>query len=100
MPRWVGYANLWAALGIAPASFVVFFHTGPLAWNGVLAWWLVLVDFFAWMCVMAYALSHAIAQQAREERDLPGEVDVAQLAAELASLRAEIASASAMRHPV
>src|SRR5919204_4851003 len=49
-PRWVGYANLWAALGIVPASFVVFFHHGPLAWNGVLAWWVVLVDFFAWMC--------------------------------------------------
>jgi hypothetical protein len=65
-PRWVGYANLWAALGIVPASFVVFFHHGPLAWNGVLAWWVVLVDFFAWMCVMAVALRHAIAQQERE----------------------------------
>jgi hypothetical protein len=90
MPRWVGYANLSAALGIVPASFVVFFHTGPLAWDGVLAWWLVLVDFFAWMCVMAYALHHAIAHQARQERDHPPDLDVAQLAADVAALQAEL----------
>jgi hypothetical protein len=89
-PRWIGYANLGAALGIAPASFVVFFHDGPLAWNGVLAWWLVLVDFFAWMCVMAYALRHAIAHQRREEAAAPSAVDVHALAAEVASLRAEL----------
>lgn len=86
LPRWVGYANLWAAVGIAPASFIVFFHSGPLAWNGVLAWWLVLVDFFAWMCVMAYGLRHAIAHQEREEAAAPAPVDVPALAAEVAAL--------------
>jgi hypothetical protein len=86
LPRWVGYANLWAAVGIAPASCIVFFHSGPLAWNGVLAWWLVLVDFFAWMCVMAYGLRHAIAHQEREEAAAPAPVDVPALAAEVAAL--------------
>jgi hypothetical protein len=90
MPRWVGYANLWAALAIAPASFIVFFHSGPLAWNGILAWWLVLVDFFLWMCVMAYGLNHAINHQAAEEHDRPPEPDIADLAAEVAALRAEL----------
>jgi hypothetical protein len=94
-PRWVGYANLWAAVGIAPASFVVFFHDGPLAWNGVLAWWLVLVDFFAWMCVMAYALTHAIKQQEREEATSTPEPDVRALAAEVARLRAQVESREA-----
>jgi hypothetical protein len=90
MPRWVGYANLWNALGIVPASFVVFFHSGPLAWNGVLAWWLVLVDFFLWMCVMAYGLHHAIDHQVHEQRDRPPEPDIAELATEVALLRAEL----------
>lgn len=67
MPRWVAYANLWTALGIMPASFVVFFHSGPLAWNGVLAWWLVLVDFFVWLVLMGYALLVAIKHQETEE---------------------------------
>jgi hypothetical protein len=92
MPRWIGYANLWAALAIAPASFIVFFHSGPLAWNGILAWWLVLVDFFVWMCVMAYGLNYAINHQAQEERDRPPEPDIADLAAEVAALRAELRS--------
>jgi len=90
MPRWVGYANLWAALGIVPASFVVFFHSGPLGWNGALAWWLVLVDFFIWMCVMAYGLNSAINHQAREEVDGSAEPDLATLAAEVAALRSEL----------
>jgi hypothetical protein len=90
MPRWVGYANLWNALGIVPASFVVFFHSGPLAWNGILAWWLVLVDFFVWMCVMAYGLNHAINHQVHEEQERPPEPDLAELAAEVAALRATL----------
>lgn len=91
-PRWVGYANLWAAVGIAPASFIVFFHSGPLSWNGVLAWWLVLVDFFAWMCVMAYALSYAIRQQEREEQAAGPAPDVRALAKEVARLRDQLES--------
>lgn len=90
LPRWTGYAQLWAALGIVPASFVVFFHSGPLAWNGVLAWWVVLVDFFAWMCLVAYSMLHAIAQQQREEASLEPDYDVAQLAADVAALQAEV----------
>jgi hypothetical protein len=90
LPRWTGYAQLWTALGIVPASFVVFFHSGPLAWNGVLAWWVVLVDFFAWMCLVAYSMLHAIAQQEREEAVLEPQPDIAGLAAELAELRAEV----------
>jgi hypothetical protein len=92
LPRWTGYANLWAALAIVPASFVVFTHTGPLAWNGILAWWLVLVDFFLWMCLIAYSMHHAINQQTREETSQSPEPTVAQLASELAALRSQLAA--------
>jgi hypothetical protein len=91
LPRWTGYANLWAALAIVPASFVVFTHTGPLAWNGVLAFWLVLVDFFVWMCLIAYSMNRAINHQAREERDHVAEPTIAQLASEVAALRSQLA---------
>ncbi len=33
-PRWLGYVNIWLAITFTPASFLVFFKTGPLAWNG------------------------------------------------------------------
>lgn len=51
-PRWVSYFNFWVALTFMPAGFVVFFKDGPLAWNGMLAWWLLLVGFFSWVVVM------------------------------------------------
>lgn len=69
-PRWVGYFNLWMALLFLPGGFVVFFKSGPLAWNGVLAFWLVLTAFTLWLLVMSYSLLvHAIPQQEREERE-------------------------------
>jgi len=51
-PRWISYFNFWVALTFMPAGFVVFFKSGPLAWNGMLAWWLLLVSFFSWVVVM------------------------------------------------
>ena len=68
-PRWVGYLNLWCAALFLPGSCVVFFKTGPLAWNGILAWWLVLAAFSVWLIVMSVAmLWHSIPQQEREHR--------------------------------
>jgi hypothetical protein len=47
-PRWLGYVNLWLAMAFAPASFLAFFKTGPLAWNGVLVWWVPVFAFLGW----------------------------------------------------
>lgn len=64
-PRWVAYYNLYAALGMAPASFMGLFKTGPLAYNGILAFWLVAVDFFLWMVVMSVMALKAIGADER-----------------------------------
>ena len=65
-PRWVAYYNLYAALAMAPASFMGLFKTGPLAYNGILAFWLVAVDFFVWMVVMSVVMMGVIRRD--EER--------------------------------
>jgi hypothetical protein len=62
-PRWIAYVNFWAALGVAGGSMVVFVHDGPLAWNGIIAWWLLLVAFFVWMVTMIWALLRAISAE-------------------------------------
>jgi hypothetical protein len=69
LPRWSAYLNIWTALGVAPGSFVVFVHNGPLAWNGILAWWLLCVSFFAWMVAMTWLMLRAsrIAERAETE---------------------------------
>jgi hypothetical protein len=52
-PRWAGYYALLVAFMEAPATLVIFFKTGPFAYNGLIALWLVLADFFVWVIVMS-----------------------------------------------
>jgi hypothetical protein len=59
LPRWSAYLNIWTALGVAPGSFVVFVHNGPVAWNGILAWWMLCVSFFVWMVAMTWLMLRA-----------------------------------------
>ena len=59
-PRWVAYYNLYSCCAMAPASFMGLFQTGPLAYNGVLSFWLVSIDFFTWIFVMIFLTLKAI----------------------------------------
>src|SRR5262249_36781953 len=66
-PRWLGYLNAWCALLSLPGPLIVLFHDGPLAWNGVVAFWIPLVAFAAWLGAMVVMLLRAITQQANDE---------------------------------
>lgn len=52
-PRWVGYFNIWIALGMTASAVVPFFKTGPMAWNGLIGFWIPAVVFGLWMLVMS-----------------------------------------------
>jgi hypothetical protein len=62
-PRWVGYFNIWVAVGFVPAGFVVFTQVGPFAWNGLLSFWVPIVVVFCWIAVMTRVLLRAIGEQ-------------------------------------
>lgn len=62
-PRWLGFYNLATTSLFLPAGLIVFFKAGPFAWNGMLAFWIPLIDFFVWMIVMTIYMSKAINQQ-------------------------------------
>ena len=51
-PRWLGYANLWLVTGLMLGVLIPFFKTGPLAWNGVIGFWVVATAFFIWVFLM------------------------------------------------
>jgi len=51
-PRWAGYLSLFAALAQVPALALVYTHTGPFAWDGLMSWWIPLSDFFVWIVAM------------------------------------------------
>jgi hypothetical protein len=59
-PRWAGYFNVWIALLYVPALLMPFFTTGPLAWDGVLPFWLGAAAFFGWIVVMTALMLRAI----------------------------------------
>jgi hypothetical protein len=57
MPRWMGFATLWACVLYLPGSAAYFFKIGPFAWNGLLAFWVPLSVFVAWelgLCYLAF----------------------------------------------
>ena len=92
-PRWSGYFNIWAISLLAPGGFIVFFKTGPLAWNGLLAWWLVLAAYFSWIVINTILLLRAINQQSQED-NRPVTADQPErrsdLAAEVAAIQEQL----------
>ena len=51
-PRWVGFFNIWIAVGMATSSVIPFFKHGPFAWNGLVGFWIPATVFGLWMTVM------------------------------------------------
>lgn len=65
-PRWAGYLNLWIIFLSIPGGLIVFFKTGPLAFNGALAFYPPVVAFFIWLVAMTVLTFRAIKTQPAE----------------------------------
>jgi hypothetical protein len=65
-PRWFGYFNIWYAILGVPGCAVFLFKDGPLAWDGMFAFWIPLTVFCIWMVVVAVMLSKAVDVEAAE----------------------------------
>jgi hypothetical protein len=59
-PRWFGYANLWLVILLLPGQMIFFFKTGPLAWNGLIAFYLAFLVFAMWFPVAFCLLRKAV----------------------------------------
>jgi len=66
--RWVAYFNLLVAAALAPAAFVGVSVSGPLAWDGVLSFWLKNIAIAVWIVVMGIAVGQAIYRERAENR--------------------------------
>ncbi len=67
-PRWAGYYNIWVPLLFLPVGLVVFFKSGPFAWNGIVGIYIPLANFGIWFGIMFKLLRDAIARQEALER--------------------------------
>ncbi len=99
-PRWVGYFNIWMALLFTPANILVFFKTGPFAWDGFFIWWIPFTAFLLWFPTNTIYLLRAVKQDdydpAAERRDDDLRREVALLRAEVAALKTERADRPAV----
>lgn len=59
-PRWFGYFNLWLFVLLLPGQMIFFFKSGPLAWDGLIAFYLAFTVFAIWFPVAFYVLRKAI----------------------------------------
>ena len=67
-PRWLAYLSFWAAASFVFGALNYLTHTGPLAYNGLLAWWVGLIVFTIWIAAVTVSLLwYAIPSQAAEE---------------------------------
>jgi hypothetical protein len=73
--RWFGWLNIWGAFAFLPGPFLVFFHTGPFAWNGAVVFWAVAIAFGLWMAGWFVALWRAIDSEAAEVNETGGAAD-------------------------
>lgn len=70
-PRWVAYFNIWVGLGGAGGGLAVFFYSGPFAWNGVIGFWVPVILFAVWLCVMVPFLLRNVGDPQNDTGRLP-----------------------------
>ncbi|MWA05195.1 hypothetical protein F8568_033495 [Actinomadura sp. LD22] len=66
-PRWVGHYALLTALAMAPSAGAAVFRHGPLAWDGLVSFWLRNGAFALFAAVMFFVLRAALRRQAEQE---------------------------------
>lgn len=66
LPRWFCWLSIWVSLLIAPAGLVIFFQTGPFAWNGLISWWIPAGTFAGYWLILTWIMRNAVLQHAAE----------------------------------
>jgi hypothetical protein len=86
-PRWFAYFQLWCALGVGFTFGVWIFKAGPLAWNGLIGFWIPVTVYFVWVITTTLMTGRAINNDESPAEGRTIVERVAALEAELAALR-------------
>jgi hypothetical protein len=63
-PRWLGYLNIWALVVTEVGVFGLLVKSGPLAWNGLLVFYLPVAAFTIWIVSMATVFLRSLRREA------------------------------------
>jgi hypothetical protein len=64
--RWVAHFNLVVAAALLPAAFAALSFDGPVAWDGLLSFWLRNTAIAAWFAVMSLVLVQTVRRERAE----------------------------------
>ncbi|MFT4044345.1 MAG: hypothetical protein QM673_14400 [Gordonia sp. (in: high G+C Gram-positive bacteria)] len=67
-PRWFGYLNFILAIVLAPGAFIFVFKSGPLAWNGLFAFWIPALAYLVWKVATPLLLLKAVTVEEAEDK--------------------------------
>jgi hypothetical protein len=65
--RWVAFFNIAVAAALVPAAFTGLALSGPMAWNGLLPFWVKNIAIAAWIVLMSVALGRNIYRERAED---------------------------------
>ena len=92
-PRWFAYFQLWCALGVGLTFGVWIFKTGPLAWDGLIGFWIPVSVYFVWVLTTTVMTGRAINNDDESKPEQRTIADrVAALEAEIAAIRSQAAT--------
>jgi hypothetical protein len=96
MPRWVGYFNIWVGFAFVPGTVMIYFKSGPFAWDGIFIFWIPFTAFFLWLVIMPFVLCRAIDSEMDPDEATPGsegrpgDAAIAELREQMATLQSRV----------
>ncbi|MBD0023220.1 MULTISPECIES: hypothetical protein [Gordonia] len=67
LPKWFAWCSFLTAACYVPLSLMPFFRTGPFAWNGIVSFWVVFVEFFVFTAMATFLCLHALRRLEAED---------------------------------
>jgi hypothetical protein len=74
-PRWFAYINFLLGVVLAPGCLIFLVKDGPLAWNGLFAFWLPSIAYLVWKISTPLLLLKAAKSEFEESEDNVTKVD-------------------------
>jgi hypothetical protein len=68
---WVAHFNLVIAAALVPAAFTGLALDGPMAWNGLLPFWVKNISIAVWIAVMGVVIGQTLRRQRAEDQVTP-----------------------------